>query len=125
MAGANRNAFKLARATLDSIPIARPASPPDPPQGRCLDNGDAYPAVDALVAACGFTAHRRRRGQEAQAITREAGHQARRWVVERTHRWRHRFRRMRIRWEKKPENDLGLLHLVCALITYRAAGLPG
>ncbi len=30
-----------------------------------------------------------------------------------------------IRWEKKPANYLGLLHLVCALITYRAAGLLG
>jgi putative transposase len=36
-----------------------------------------------------------------------------------------RFRRILIRWEKKPENYLGLLHLVCALITYRATGLLG
>jgi putative transposase len=36
-----------------------------------------------------------------------------------------RFRRILIRWEKKPQNYLALLHLVCALITYRAIGLPG
>ena len=36
-----------------------------------------------------------------------------------------RFRRILIRWEKKPESYLALLHLVCALITYRAIGLPG
>ncbi|MDZ4685221.1 MAG: IS5/IS1182 family transposase, partial [Planctomycetaceae bacterium] len=27
------------------------------------------------------------------------------------------------RWEKKLENYLGLLHLSCAFITYRVAGL--
>jgi putative transposase len=36
-----------------------------------------------------------------------------------------RFRRILIRWEKKPENYLAMLHLACALITFRAAGLPG
>ena len=30
-----------------------------------------------------------------------------------------------IRWEKKGENYLGMLHLACALITYRASGLLG
>ena len=125
VAGANRNDFKLARATLESIPIARPEPTPEQPQGLCLDKGYDYPEVDALVAEFGFTAHIRRRGEEAQAITHEAGHRARRWVVERTHSWMNRFRRILIRWEKKPENYLGLLHLVCAFITYRAAGLLG
>ena len=50
---------------------------------------------------------------------------ARRWVVERTHSWMNRFRGVLIRWEKKVENYLGLLHLACAWITYRAAGLLG
>jgi putative transposase len=36
-----------------------------------------------------------------------------------------RFRRILIRWEKKLENDLGLLHLTCACITYKAMGLLG
>ncbi len=44
-------------------------------------------------------------------------------VVERTHSWMSRSRRLLTRWEKKPENDLGFPHLACALITYRAAGL--
>ena len=48
----------------------------------CLDKGYDYPEVDALLAEFGFTAHIRRRGEDAQAITREAGHRARRWVVE-------------------------------------------
>ncbi len=50
---------------------------------------------------------------------------ARRWVVERTHRWMNRFRWALIRWDKKGENSLALLSLACAWITYRAAGLLG
>jgi putative transposase len=125
VAGANRNDFKLTRATLESIPIARPAPTPEAPQGLCLDKGYDYPEVYALVEEFGYTAHIRARGEEAQAIKHEAGFKARRWVVERTHSWMNRFRRILIRWEKKPTNYLGLLHLVCALITHRAAGLLG
>ena len=123
--GANRNDFKLARATLASIPIDRPTPTLEEPQGLCLDKGYDYPEVSALVDEFGFTAHIRTRGEEAQALKREAGYRARRWVVERTHSWMNRFRRILIRWEKKPANYLALLHLVCALITYRAAGLLG
>ena len=125
VAGANRHDLGLARATRDSIPIDRPQPTADQPQGMCLDKGYDYPEVDALLAEFGFTAHLRRRGEDPQAIQREAGYRARRWVVERTHGWMNRFRRILIRWEKKPENYLGLLHLVCAFITYRAAGLLG
>ena len=67
-----------------------------------------------------FTAHIRGRGEEAQAIKREAGFRARRWVVERTHSWLNRYRALLIRWSKKPENHLALLHLACALITWKA-----
>ena len=56
---------------------------------------------------------------------RKSGFKARRWVVERTHSWMNRFRRILIRWEKKVENYFGMLHLVCAFITYRCSGLLG
>jgi len=123
--GANRNDFKMARATLESIPIARPEPTAEKPQGLCLDKGYDYEEVRALLAEFGYTAHIRARDEEAQALRREAGYKARRWVVERTHSWLNRFRRILIRWEKKPANYLAMLHLACALVTYRAAGLPG
>ena len=78
-----------------------------------------------MAAACGFVAHIRSRGEEAEAEARRPGQQARRWVVERTHSWMNRFRSLLIRWAKKAENYLGLLHFVCGLIAYRAAGLFG
>ena len=67
----------------------------------------------------------RARGEEAQAIKHEAGFKARRWAVERTHSWMNRFRRVLTRWEKKAANDLGLLHFVLGIITYRCSGLSG
>ena len=54
------------------------------PQGLCLDKGYDFPEVYELAAEFGFTAHVRARGEEAQALKREAGFRARRWVVERT-----------------------------------------
>jgi putative transposase len=36
-----------------------------------------------------------------------------------------RFRRILVRWDKKAENYLALLHFACALISFRAAGLFG
>lgn len=125
VAGANRNDFKLARQTLASIPVSRPEPTAEEPHGLCLDKGYDYDEVREVAVEFGYTAHIRARGEEAQAIKREAGYKARRWVVERTHSWMNRFRRILIRWEKKPENYLGLLHLVCALITYRCLDLPG
>jgi putative transposase len=82
----------------------------DAPQGLCLDKGYDYDSVRELAAEFGFTLHLRTRGEEAQALKREAGEKARRWVVERTHSWMNRFRRILVRWEKKAENYLRLLH---------------
>lgn len=115
------NDFKLARQTLASIPITRPAPTPEQTQGLCLDKGYDYPEVYELAAEFTFTCHVRARGEEAQALKREAGFRARRWVVERTHSWLNRFRRILVRWEKRADTYLAMLHLACGLITWRAA----
>ena len=121
--GANRNDCKLTRETIERMAVVRPDAPPDAPQGMCLDKGYDYDEVRALLDEFGFTAHIRARGEEAHALKHEVGFKARRWVVERTHSWMNRFRRVLIRWDKKARNYLGFLHLVCAYITYRQAGL--
>jgi putative transposase len=123
--GANRNDFKMARATIESLPIARPEPTPDKPQGMCLDKGYDDDEVRALLSEFGFTAHIRARGEEAKRLKQDAGFRARRWVVERTHSWMNRFRRVLIRWDKQVRNYLGFLHVACAYITYRQAGLLG
>ena len=123
--GANRHDKKVAEATLESIPVDRPEPTEDRPQGMCLDKGYDYDDTRGLVREFKFTAHVRARGEEAKALKREAGYKARRWVVERTHSWMNRFRRILIRWEKDPLNYLAMLHFACAMITYRSCGLLG
>jgi putative transposase len=123
--GANRNDMKMTRETLESIPVERPEPTPEQPQGMCLDKGYDYDEVRQIVEEFGFTAHIKERGEEAKEIKRRAGLKARRWVVERTHSWMNRFRGILIRWCKKPENYIAMLHFAFAIITYRCAGLSG
>ncbi len=123
--GTHRHDMKLVRATVDSVPVQRPAPSPEQPQGLCLDKGYDFEEVRQTIQEFGFTAHIRSRGEEAQAIKREAGFKARRWVVERTHSWMNRFRRILIRWDKSADNYIAFLHFACALIAFRAAGLLG
>ena len=123
--GAHRHDGKMARATPACIAVERPDPTPEPPQGRCLDQGYDDNEVRDVLDAGGCTAHIRARGEEAQALKQEAGCTARRWVVARPPRGMHRFRRVLIRWDKKVCNYLGFLHLACAYITYRQSGLLG
>jgi transposase len=108
VAGANRNDFKLTRETIESIAVARPDPTADAPQGMCLDKGYDYDEVRDILTEFGFTAHILARGAEAKVLKQEAGFKARRWVVERTHSWMNRFRRVLIRWDKKVRNYLAL-----------------
>jgi putative transposase len=123
--GANRNDMKMVEATLGSIPVERPAPTAGEPQGMCMDKGYDYDEVREAVEEFGFTAHIKARGEEAKEIKRRAGHKARRWVVERTHSWMNRFRGILIRWNKKPQNYIAMLHFAFAIIAYRASGLFG
>ena len=123
--GANRNDFRMVQETLTSLPVERPMPTPEKPQGLCVDKGDAVDDVRERLATCESTAHIRARGEEAHAIKHEAGDKARRWVVERTHSWMNRFRRLLVRWDKKVGNYLAFLHLACAYLTYRRSGLLG
>lgn len=124
VAGANQVDFKLTEETLQSIPIGRPAPTPDEPQGLCLDRGYDYDEVREKAAEHGYTPHIRWRGEEIADKRTLPGYRARRWVVERTHSWINRFRRLLIRWEKKVENYMAFLHLAFALIAFRQAMLP-
>ena len=126
--GANRHDMKLVRETLQSVPqsveVKRQAhrgadargADARQEQGLCLDAGYDYDEVRQIAAEFGYTTHIRGRGEEKKAC--EAGKKARRWVVERTHSWLNRFRRLLVRWEKKAPNYLALLHFACALITW-------
>ena len=117
--------MKLVEGTLQATVIQSPKITPQQPQNLCLDKGYDYPEVRELVAAWGCTGHIRSRGEERVDKETIPGYRARRWVVERTHSWLNRFRRLLIRWEKKVENYVAILHFACAWITYRASGVFG
>jgi putative transposase len=116
--GANRHDVRLLCATLDGIVILRPDPTEEQPQHLCLDAGyDGAPARQE-VENRHYLPHIRSRGQEKQEKRRLPGHRARRWVVERTHSWINRSRRLLVRWEKKVENYLAFLHLACARLIF-------
>lgn len=125
VSGANTHDKRLVQATLESIPIERPEPHNNAPQHLCLDKAYDYPDVRDLVSAYGYTAHIPVRGQDTSMRKKLPGYRARRWVVERTHSWMNRFRRLLIRWEKKANNYKAFLHFACAWITFRAAGVLG
>jgi transposase len=126
--GANEHDMTLFGPTLDAmenLPVERPKPTAKKPQGLCLDKGYDYPIIRELCVLFGFTAHIRARGEEAKDIKRKPGHKARRWVVERTHSWLNRFRRILIRWEKVDDYHLGMLHFACAIIAFQQTWLFG
>ena len=43
-----------------------------------------------------------------------------RWVVERLISWLHQYRRLRLRWERRPEIHEAFLSLACSLICWRS-----
>jgi transposase len=61
--------------------------------------------------------HVRQRGEGRPPSPRR--HPARRWVVERTHSWLNRFRKLLVRFEKLVVSYDALLELACALIAFR------
>ncbi len=117
--------MKLLEPTLHSLVVQRPKPTRKRPQHLCLDAAYDYDEIWETVTNWGYTAHIRPRDKEAEDKRRIPGYRARRWVVERTHSWMNRFRRLLIRWEKKVENYLAMVHFACAYIAFRAAGLFG
>jgi len=128
LSGANVPDYQCAEATLTQLVIRRSWRNQ---RGElvvrhfCADKGYDYEEVYRVASRLGYRlhiAHRRRRGEPEPAPLTGRRHPARRWVVERTNSWHNRFRALKIRWEKKPENYEALLHIACALITARFLG---
>jgi putative transposase len=125
VAGANRHDMRLLAATLDGLAIARPAPTAEAPQHLCLDKGYDYDSVREAVAARGYTAHIRGRGEETRERRAHPGGKARRWVVERTHSWLNRARRLLVRWEKRRANYLAFVHLARAQLLFTKLAVSG
>ena len=138
----------LLNPTLATLIPERPEVDEKHPQHICLDK--AYDAQQCRqdLRERKYTPHIRSRGEEKQqklALSQQSkpswlgrltqgvltllGMKAtgeeqkpRRWVVERTHSWLNRFRKILVRFEKTLESHWGLLQLACAHIVLKRAG---
>lgn len=121
--GANMHDQRFVGATLDHAEamVGNDCQPNE--QHLCADKGYDADHIRETMQLRHYIAHIRSRGEEADAL--DAGKKARRWVVERTHGWLNRFRAILIRWEKKAENFLGSLEMVCAYFTLSQTGVFG
>lgn len=114
--GANRHHSRAARATLESLPVRRPTTGG---QHLTADKGYDYPAVRGTLSRRGYTAHIPKRDGQVPKPRGRHRHKAKRWVVERTHSWTNRYRRLLVQWEKKEANYVALVHFAFAINLYR------
>ena len=120
--GANRHDVSQLEGVLDCIVVERPDIF-ECPQHLCLDKGySGEPALE-IVALRGFIPHIKSRGEEKAEKTADPENKARRWVVEATHSWINRFRKLLVRYEKLASSYLGLLMFACAFIAFRKADI--
>ncbi len=108
----------LVATALDALALRGPRGPRRP-RNLCLDKGYDYSDAEAAVRHRRIVPHIRRRGENA--LLGCVRGKPRRWVVERTNSWHNRFRALLIRWERKAENYLAMLHLASGLIALRMA----
>ncbi len=125
LSGANVNDHLRLPYLLRRPVVRRPRPRPGAPQHLCADKGYDYPATRAVLAAYGYVAHIPARGGKAAAQRRHPRKRARRWVVEASHSWLNRFRKILVRFEKKDRNYVALLEFACAIIAWRRAGVLG
>jgi len=113
--GANRHDIKLLEKTLDHMVILRPEVTKDKPQNLCLDAG--YTGAEKIISDRNYILHIRPRNKEKEEKINNPDFKARRWVVEVTHSFLNRFRKLLVRFEKKEKNYLALIQFACSIIT--------
>jgi transposase len=118
--GANRHDVSQLELVLDEIVIERPE---DIDEHLCADKGySGEPALKAMTDR-NYIPHVKQRGEEIEEKRTIPGYRARRWVVEVSHSWFNRFRKLLVRYEKLTETYMALLHMAAAIIAFRKTGI--
>jgi transposase len=116
LTGANCHDSTQALPLLDALP------PLQGPRGRPRCRPDSL-LGDRAYDAEGIRRALRRRQILPRLAMRNTKHGSGlgrwRWVVERTFAWLNHFRRLRVRYEKRPDMHLALLTLACILICWK------
>jgi transposase len=109
----------LLEPTFDRVVIERPSGKDGLRQHLCGDKGYAGQPAQESIRGRDYIPHVRQRGEEIKAKKKNPRYRARRWVVERTHSWLNRFRKLLVWFDKTSTSYEGLLELACALIAFR------
>jgi putative transposase len=117
--GAHRHDVSQLERVLDAIVIDRPEGR----QHLCADKGYSGEPAQQAIKERNYIPHVKQRGQESQEKKTNPRRKARRWVVEVTHSWFNRFRKLLVRYEKLTETYEALLHMAAAMIAFRKAGV--
>lgn len=105
---------------MDEIIIERPTNIE---QHLCADKAyDGDPALEVILSK-DYVPHVKRRGEEIQKKKENPLWKARRWIVEVSHSWFNRFRKILVRYEKLSDTYMALLHMAAAIIAFRKAGI--
>lgn len=116
LTAANVNETTMLESTLDAIdPIRRPRGRPRKrPDKLHADKGYESKKNRAALRRRGIAPRIARKGVESkQRLGRH------RWVVERTHSWLNRFRRLKVRYERRADIHEAFLKIGCALICWK------
>jgi transposase len=116
LTAANVNETTMLERTIDAIrPIKGPAGRPRKrPDKLHADKGYESKKNKAALRKRGIASRIARKGVESkQKLGRH------RWVVERTHSWMNRYRRLKVRYERRADIHEAFLTISCALICFK------
>jgi transposase len=116
LTGGNRNDVTQLLPLLDAVPAirGRVGRPLRRPRILLADRGYDHDLYRRKLRARGITPQIARRG-----VPHGSGLGTQRWVIERSLAWRHGFRRLLVRYERRADMHEAFLALGCCIICFR------
>ena len=121
--GANRHDVTQLDAVLKAIMVKRKTPSVRRSKHLCADAGCRGKPAMEIIESHGYIAHVVDRRKEADAKRRDPTKKARRFVVEVSHSWFYRFRKLLVRYEKLERSFVALNHIAAAIIALRKVKL--
>ena len=120
--GANRHDVTQLKPVLENIVVKRPKSCPESEQHLCADKGyKGQPALQIIISE-NYVPHVKQINEEVKEKKDNPDYKPRRWVVEVSHSWFNRFRKILVRFEKLNERYEALLFMAASIIALRKVG---
>jgi len=115
LAAANEHDVTTLLPLVVEIPAVagKPGRPKQKPDTLVADKAFDCAALRALLRWLGIEPQIPKRGADEHGLGKI------RWFIERSLSWFHQFRRLRIRWDRKPEVHQAFLSLAATVICYR------